>query len=233
MDPYKIKIGGVVADPYRIAIEYGLDPILGQALKKILRCGRKHKSAEEDAKEVITTMERWLEIQRERCHEESIESLRYVSPVEHVSTEFPLDKVKEAIAKGSSDERAGLVPVDDAYIVHSQPTYAGPTQEQIAERNKQCTAEGLMHFEDSSLRFCHGWKPNPDYVDAENDAVHVDLSKLSGDELTAAGFPEDGIVREVIKQAGLKTNMEKMLDKFAEKKLKPKLRPPSDETSWP
>lgn len=68
-DPYKIKIGGVVADPYRIAIEYGLDPILGQALKKILRCGRKHKSAEEDAKEVITTMERWLEIQRERAAE--------------------------------------------------------------------------------------------------------------------------------------------------------------------
>lgn len=72
MDPYKIKIGGVVADPYRIAIEYGLDPILGQALKKILRCGRKHKSAEEDAKEVITTMERWLEIQRERAHEAAI-----------------------------------------------------------------------------------------------------------------------------------------------------------------
>lgn len=80
-DPYTIKIGGVIADPYRIAIEYGLDPILGQALKKILRCGRKHKSAEEDAKEVITTMERWLEIQRERCHEASIESLRYVPSV--------------------------------------------------------------------------------------------------------------------------------------------------------
>lgn len=88
-DPYKIKIGGVVADPYRIAIEYGLDPILGQALKKILRCGRKHKSAEEDAKEVITTMERWLEIQRERAH---------------------------------------------------KATYAGPTQEQIAERNRQCVS---------------------------------------------------------------------------------------------
>jgi hypothetical protein len=161
MDPYKIKIGGVVADPYRIAIEYGLDPILGQALKKILRCGRKHKSAEEDAKEVITTMERWLEIQRERAVE---------------------------------------------------ATYAGPTQEQIAERNRQCAKNA------ATVRFLY---PNPDYVDAEDDTVHVDLSKLSGDELTAAGFPEDGIVREVLKQAGLKTNMEKLLDER------------DGETSWP
>jgi hypothetical protein len=221
MDPYKIKIGGVVADPYRIAIEYGLDPILGQALKKILRCGRKHKSAEEDAKEVITTMERWLEIQRERCHEASIESLRYVPSVERVSTEFPIDNVKEAIAKGSSDERAGLVPVDDAYIVHSRPTYAGPTQEQIAERNRQLGSNApIIGFvsEEAARRFPY---PNPDYVDAKDDTVQVDLSKLSGDELTAAGFPEDGIVREVLKQAGLKTNMEKLLDKR------------DSETSWP
>ena len=158
-DPYKIKIGGVVADPYRIAIEYGLDPILGQALKKILRCGRKHKSAEEDAKEVITTMERWLEIQRERAVE---------------------------------------------------ATYAGPTQEQIAERNRQIAS--------NARRFLY---PNPDYVDAEDDTVHVDLSKLSGDELTTAGFPEDGIVREVLKQAGIKTNMEKLLDER------------DGETNWP
>ena len=161
MDPYKIKIGGVVADPYRIAIEYGLDPILGQALKKILRCGRKHKSAEEDAKEVITTMERWLEIQRERAVE---------------------------------------------------ATYAGPTQEQIAERNRQLAKNA------ATVRFLY---PNPDYVDAEDDTVHVDLSKLSGDELTAAGFPEDGIVREALKQAGIKTNMEKLLDER------------DGETNWP
>jgi hypothetical protein len=169
-DPYTIKIGGVVADPYRIAIEYGLDPILGQALKKILRCGRKHKSAEEDAKEVITTMERWLEIRRERA---------------------------------------------------VKATYAGPTQEQIAERNKQIASNAaLVGFvsEELSRRFLY---PNPDYVDAEDDTVHVDLSKLSGDELTAAGFPEDGIVREALKQAGLKTNMEKLLDER------------DGETNWP
>ena len=171
MDPYKIKIGGVVADPYRIAIEYGLDPILGQALKKILRCGRKHKSAEEDAKEVITTMERWLEIQRERA---------------------------------------------------AEATYAGLTQEQIAERNRQCASSASI----TGLDLAYPKKDvshvvNPDYVDAEDDTVQVDLSKLSGDELTAAGFPEDGIVREAIRQAGLKTNMEKLLDER------------DGETNWP
>ena len=210
MDPYKIKIGGVVADPYRIAIEYGLDPILGQALKKILRCGRKHKSAEEDAKEVITTMERWLEIQRERA---------------------------------------------------AEATYAGLTQEQIAERNKQCASSASIAgldlaypkkdapqtvsprfvLEEASRRFPY---PNPDYVNAEDDTVHVDLSKLSDDTLTAAGFMEDGIIREVLKQQsnakigpytpeppppiainpgwlGVKTNMEKLLDER------------DSETNWP
>lgn len=185
MDPYTIKIGGVIADPYRIAIEYGLDPILGQALKKILRCGRKHKSAEEDAKEVITTMERWLEIQRERCHEASTESLRYVPSVPNAVT------------------------------------YAGPTQEQIAERNRRCASNAApvgFVSEEAPRRFPY---PNPDYVDAKDDTAHIDLSKLSGDELAAAGFPEDGIVREVLKQAGIKTNMEKILDERA------------GETNWP
>lgn len=126
MDPYKIKIGGVVADPYRIAIEYGLDPILGQALKKILRCGRKHKSAEEDAKEVITTMERWLEIQRERAHEASIESLRYAPTA--LDAKYP---------------RRTPTPPPEAVpggIAH----YAGLTQEQIAERNRQCASKATV-----------------------------------------------------------------------------------------
>ena len=91
-----------------------------------------------------------------------------------------------------------------------EATYAGPTQEQIAERNRQIAS--------NARRFLY---PNPDYVDAEDDTVHVDLSKLSGDELTTAGFPEDGIVREAIKQAGLKTNMEKLLDER------------DGETNWP
>ena len=63
IDPYKVKIGGVVADPYQIAHYYGLnDPILFQALKKILRCGRKHKSKTQDVRDAITSLERWEEI---------------------------------------------------------------------------------------------------------------------------------------------------------------------------
>jgi hypothetical protein len=105
-DIYKVKIGGVVADPYRIAMAYGLDPILSQGLKKLLRCGRKHKDAKTDIREVITTMERWLEIQDDIEREESIESLRYVPSVPNA--------------------------------VLASSTYAGLTQEQIADRNRQC-----------------------------------------------------------------------------------------------
>ena len=65
VDPYRITVKGVIIDPYRIAVLYGLDPVLGQALKKLLRVGRKHKSAERDVDEVISTCQRWLEIRRE------------------------------------------------------------------------------------------------------------------------------------------------------------------------
>jgi hypothetical protein len=61
-DPYKIRIGGVLADPYRIAIAYNLDPIIAQAVKKLLRCGRKHKSPAQDVREAITTLQRWEQI---------------------------------------------------------------------------------------------------------------------------------------------------------------------------
>lgn len=58
-DPYQIRIGGVIVDPYRIAREYDLDPIIAQAVKKLLRCGRKHKTPAQDVREAITTLERW------------------------------------------------------------------------------------------------------------------------------------------------------------------------------
>lgn len=60
VDPYEVRIGGVKADPYRIARAYGItDPVLFQALKKLLRCGRKHKDIRADAREARTTIERW------------------------------------------------------------------------------------------------------------------------------------------------------------------------------
>ena len=64
-DPYEITIGGIKADPYRIALAYDLDPVIAQAVKKLLRCGRKHKSKTNDIREAITTLERWEQIQAE------------------------------------------------------------------------------------------------------------------------------------------------------------------------
>lgn len=65
IDPYQVHIGGLKADPYRIARAYGLGAAEGQALKKLLRMGRKHKSIIEDCREVITTMERIIEMNEE------------------------------------------------------------------------------------------------------------------------------------------------------------------------
>lgn len=65
-DPYEVKIGGVKADPYRVARAYGInDPVIFQALKKLLRCGRKHKDQATDIREAITSLERWEEMNRE------------------------------------------------------------------------------------------------------------------------------------------------------------------------
>lgn len=65
-DPYQVTIGGVKADPYRIARAYGItDPVIFQALKKLLRCGRKHKDQATDVREAITTLERWEQMNAE------------------------------------------------------------------------------------------------------------------------------------------------------------------------
>lgn len=64
-DAYKTMIGGAIADPYRIARAYDLDPVIAQAVKKLLRCGRKHKSRATDVREAITTLERWEAMEAE------------------------------------------------------------------------------------------------------------------------------------------------------------------------
>ena len=65
-DPYQVQIGGVRCDPYRIARAYGIsDPVIFQALKKLLRFGRKHKDRETDVREAITSLERWEQMNKE------------------------------------------------------------------------------------------------------------------------------------------------------------------------
>lgn len=62
-DPYAVEIGGVRADPYLIVQAYGItDMPIAQALKKLLRCGRKHKSKTQDVAEAITSLQRWQEL---------------------------------------------------------------------------------------------------------------------------------------------------------------------------
>lgn len=66
VDPYAVEIAGVLADPYRIARAYGIqDPVIFQAIKKLLRCGRKHKGLATDVREAITTLERWEQMNAE------------------------------------------------------------------------------------------------------------------------------------------------------------------------
>ena len=65
LDTYKTMIGEAIADPYRIARAYDLDPVIAQAVKKLLRCGRKHKSRATDVREAITTLERWEAMEAE------------------------------------------------------------------------------------------------------------------------------------------------------------------------
>lgn len=65
-DPYNVRFRGGRLDPYRVAVLYGIThPALQQALKKLLRLGQKHKTEDEDAQEVITSMQRFLEMRQE------------------------------------------------------------------------------------------------------------------------------------------------------------------------
>lgn len=61
-DPYGITVKGIRLDPYLIAELFELTPAAAQALKKLLRCGRKHKSRETDLREAAETIERQIEI---------------------------------------------------------------------------------------------------------------------------------------------------------------------------
>ena len=70
IDPYQVRIGGALADPYRIARAYEItEPTIFQALKKILRYGRKHKDLAADIREAITSLERWESMESEDMQE--------------------------------------------------------------------------------------------------------------------------------------------------------------------
>ena len=60
---YRYTYKGVKIDPYRILDVYQIThPAHQHAIKKLLRLGRSVKDTEQDLKEVIMTLERWLEM---------------------------------------------------------------------------------------------------------------------------------------------------------------------------
>lgn len=60
---YRYEYKGVKLDPYRILDVYGIKhPSHQHAIKKLLRAGDSLKGKEQDIKEVIDTLNRWLEM---------------------------------------------------------------------------------------------------------------------------------------------------------------------------
>jgi hypothetical protein len=63
---YRFEFQGVKMDPYRILKVYGItDPAQQHAIKKLLRAGRSVKSFRRDVEEVISTLNRLLEMLEE------------------------------------------------------------------------------------------------------------------------------------------------------------------------
>lgn len=81
LDPYRAPWRGFLFDPYLVARIFGIsDPILFQVLKKALRFGRKHKTAREDAEEIISSMKRWLEMEAAEEAFKNQPELAFVAP---------------------------------------------------------------------------------------------------------------------------------------------------------
>lgn len=63
---YNFVYKGVKLDPYRILTTYNIThPAHQHAVKKLLRAGNSIKTQEKDIKEVIDTLQRWLEMLEE------------------------------------------------------------------------------------------------------------------------------------------------------------------------
>jgi len=66
-DIWHTEINGAPADFYAIARAYDItDPAIAHALKKLLRCGRSHKSQGQDVLEAIASLQRWVQMEDER-----------------------------------------------------------------------------------------------------------------------------------------------------------------------
>lgn len=104
-DPYNVPFAGAKLDPYRVIELFRIShPAIQQAIKKLLRCGGKHKTTAQDVEDAITSLQRWQEMEEENRklqHQPTIPGL-LPGLDEMVSlTPFELQKLREF------DERHG------------------------------------------------------------------------------------------------------------------------------
>lgn len=65
-DPYNINFFGHKLDPYRVVDIFRIShPAMQQIAKKVLRGGSKHKDLEADARDIITSAQRFLDMRAE------------------------------------------------------------------------------------------------------------------------------------------------------------------------
>jgi hypothetical protein len=65
-DPYNVNFNGHKLDPYRVIEIFKIThPAMQQIVKKVLRQGAKHKNAEEDARDIISSAQRFLDMKDE------------------------------------------------------------------------------------------------------------------------------------------------------------------------
>lgn len=103
-----------VIDPYRIANLYGLnDPVLFHAFKKILLCGhRGYKNKEQDVKEAIDSLLRWIEMREEEGQliEPEIGEERVKDIIEGIRNEFEdLNEFLDKLLQVSRDSRESKI----------------------------------------------------------------------------------------------------------------------------
>ena len=66
LDPYNIDFNGHKLDPYRVIDIFEIrHPAMQQIVKKALRQGSKHKDEEQDARDIITSAQRFLDMKAE------------------------------------------------------------------------------------------------------------------------------------------------------------------------
>ena len=113
---FKFQYKGIILDPYRIFRIYGItDPEQQHAIKKLLRAGKSVKTLKQDIKEVIMTLNRWVEIleedEKEACWVNP--TLQYGITQEHFMKEY-----EGTWAVGTEDGKDAFgCPVDSSFPV--------------------------------------------------------------------------------------------------------------------